>query len=78
MLERVGGIPAVPLMEEHELCRALRGVGKLVLADTVVTTSARRFRDRGVLRTYWRMAMADLRWNLGVSPEAIRRAYERR
>ncbi len=78
VLERVGGIPAVPLMEEHELCRALRGVGKLVLADTVVTTSARRFRDRGVLRTYWRMAMANLRWNLGVSPEAIRRAYERR
>ncbi len=78
VLERVDGVPAVPLMEEHELCRALRRVGRLVLADTVVTTSARRFRDRGVLRTYWRMAMANLRWNLGVSPEAIRRAYERR
>ena len=78
VLERVGGVPAVPLMEEHELCRELRRVGRLVLADTVVTTSARRFRERGVLRTYWRMAMANLRWNLGVSPEAIRRAYELR
>ena len=78
VLERIGGVPAVPLMEEHELCRALRRAGRLVLADTVVTTSSRRFRERGVLRTYWRMAMANLRWNLGVSPEAIRRAYERR
>ena len=78
VLERIGGVPAVPLMEEHELCRALRRAGRLVLADTVVTTSSRRFRERGVLRTYWRMTMANLRWNLGVSPEAIRRAYERR
>jgi rSAM/selenodomain-associated transferase 2 len=78
VLERVGGVPAVPLMEEHELCRALRREGRLVLADATVTTSARRFHERGVLRTYWRMAMTNLRWAAGATPEELRRYYERR
>ncbi len=78
VLVRVGGVPAVPLMEEHELCRRLRREGRLVLAGTTVTTSARRFRERGVLRTYWRMAVTNLGWHLGVSPDRLRRLYERR
>ena len=78
VLEKIGGVPAVPLMEEHELCRQLRRVGRLRLADATVTTSARRFRERGVLRTYWRMAVTNLRWQLGASPEELRRLYERR
>ena len=78
VLEKVGGVPAVPLMEEHELCRRLRRVGRLALADATVTTSARRFRERGVLCTYWRMALTNLRWNLGASPAELLRDYERR
>ena len=78
VLERIGGVPAVPLMEEHELCRRLRAVGRLCLADATVTTSARRFHERGVLRTYWRMAVTNLRWRFGASPEELRRLYERR
>jgi rSAM/selenodomain-associated transferase 2 len=77
VLEKVGGVPAVPLMEEHELCRQLRRVGRLRLADATVTTSARRFHERGVLRTYWRMAATNLRWHLGASPEELRQFYQR-
>ena len=77
VLVRVGGVPAVPLMEEHELCRQLRRTGRLVLAEATVTTSARRFRERGVLQTYWRMAVTNLGWHLGVPPDRLRRLYER-
>ena len=76
-LHRMGGVPAVPLMEEYLLCRSARTVGRMGLARTTVTTSARRFRQHGVVRTYWRMAVINARWNLGATPEALRRYYER-
>lgn len=75
VLERIGGVPDVPLMEEHLLCRALRREGRLTLAPATVTTSARRFRQRGVLRTYWRMFIVTLRWKLGASSEELARSY---
>ena len=78
ILERLGGVPDVPLMEEHLLCRALRRDGRLALADATVTTSARRFRERGVLRTYWRMFTVNLQWHLGATPEELARIYNRR
>jgi rSAM/selenodomain-associated transferase 2 len=75
-LERIGGVPDVPIMEEFELCRALRSQGKFTLAGTVVSTSARRFRARGVIRTYVRMWRVTLQYYLGTSPEELRRIYE--
>ena len=77
ILAATGGVPDVPLMEEFELCRQLRPVGRLVLADTVVTTSPRRFLQRGILRTYARMARVTLLYFLGKSPAELRRLYER-
>ncbi len=75
VLERIGGVPAVPLMEEHELCRCLKAHGRLELAGATVLTSARRFRERGVLRTYARMISIEIRWRLGASPEALASVY---
>jgi rSAM/selenodomain-associated transferase 2 len=40
VLEQIGGVPDVPIMEEFELCRALRPQGQFALAGTVVSTSA--------------------------------------
>ena len=60
-LKAAGGMPDVPLMEEFVLCRRLRQHGRLALAEAVVTTSARRFLQNGVARTYarmWRLALA--------------------
>jgi rSAM/selenodomain-associated transferase 2 len=78
ILERVGGVPDIPLMEEFELCGRLRKAGRLALADATVTTSARRFRNLGVLRTYWRMWWVTMLWRLGVSPAKLRAIYEKR
>jgi len=77
VLQQIGGVPDVPLMEEFELCKRLRRVGRLVLADAVVLTSPRRFIERGVLRTYARMWRVMLQYYLGASPAELRRVYER-
>ena len=77
VLEAVGGLPDMPLMEEFELCGRLRQRGRLALADATVVTSARRFTKLGVVRTYLRMWRVATQYRLGASPEDLRRIYER-
>jgi rSAM/selenodomain-associated transferase 2 len=76
-LESIGGVPDLELMEEIELCRRLRRIGRLVLAEATVSTSTRRFRKLGVVRTYLRMGHVTLRHWLGAKPGELRRLYEK-
>ncbi len=78
VLEEIGGVPDMPLMEEFELCRLLRLRGTLVLADATVITSIRRFIERGILRTYFRMGWVGFLYSLGVNPDRLRKTYERK
>lgn len=75
-LDRIGGVPDVPLMEEFELCQRLRPLGRLALADATVATSARKFARLGVLRTYARMWRVTLGYYRGVPLEELRRWYQ--
>lgn len=77
VLAEIGGVPDVPLMEEFELCRALRRAGRLALAGATVSTSGRRFQKLGVLRTYARMWQVMIRYHMGTKPEELKRIYER-
>ena len=70
-----GGVPRLPLMEDLAMCRQLRRHGNLALADACVMTSARRFRQRGVLRTYGLMGWLWLRYALGTPAEALASRY---
>lgn len=56
----VGGFPEQPLMEDIELSRRLLRVSRPACLRRKVTTSGRRWRDRGVWRTIW--LMWRLRW----------------
>lgn len=76
VLEKVGGVPDLPLMEEFELCRRLRRVGRLALARATVTTSERRFAKFGVIRTYALMWRVTLLYYHGTPIERLRRLYE--
>lgn len=76
-LEQIGGVPDMSLMEDVELSRLLRQRGRLVLANATVSTSTRRFRKHGVLRTYLRMAHVSLLHWLGAQPDELRRLYEK-
>lgn len=77
VLARVGGVPDVALMEEFILCERLRKLGRLRLAKAVVLTSARRFVERGVVRTYARMWRVMINYWFGKSPDELRRLYQK-
>jgi rSAM/selenodomain-associated transferase 2 len=76
-LERIGGVPDMPLMEEFALCQRLRREGRIALADAIVLTSARRFEERGIIRTYLRMWRVATQYRMGVAPGELRKLYER-
>jgi rSAM/selenodomain-associated transferase 2 len=74
-LERIGGVPPMELMEDFELSRRLRGVGRLALAESTVVTSARRFERHGVIATYLRMWWVATLYRMGKPPAELRRLY---
>jgi hypothetical protein len=77
VLEEVGGVPDLPLMEEFAMCRRLRTQGRLALAGATLQTSARRFKKYGILRTYALMGLIHWRYRLGTPPEALKKIYEK-
>ncbi|MBM3832506.1 MAG: glycosyltransferase [Verrucomicrobia bacterium] len=77
VLEAIGGVPDMPLMEEFELCRRLRIHGRLALAGAIVSTSARRFAKLGVIRTYLRMCRVTVQYYCGTPVQKLAKLYER-
>jgi rSAM/selenodomain-associated transferase 2 len=73
--DRVGGYRAIPIMEDRDLARRLRRSGGLVLVPLRVTTSGRRHRRDGGLRTAARGWLIQLLYALGVPPERLARRY---
>jgi rSAM/selenodomain-associated transferase 2 len=76
-LEAIGGIPRTPILEDLDLVKAMRGCGRLALLDLPVTTSARRYRARGVARTLFRNAVAAVAWLFDVDRRRIANWYYR-
>lgn len=74
-LNAVGGVPEMALMEDFELSGRLRQIGRLALAPSTVSTSARRFRQRGVLMTYLKMWQVTWLYRLGRPSEELRKRY---
>jgi rSAM/selenodomain-associated transferase 2 len=74
--EQVGGFPEIPLMEDVEMSRALHRVGRLVRIPLRVTTSSRRFLERGAIRQSLTNGLNMFRYlYLGATPEDIVRVY---
>ena len=74
--ETLGGYPEWPILEDLDFIRRLKRHGRTVVLDAQVTTSARRFLGRGLLRTN---ATNYLIWTLyfaGVSPMKLAWLYK--
>lgn len=71
----VGGYPDQPLMEDLEIIRRLRAIGKVILLPQYVTTSARRHEQVGLLRSVLFMWYLRLLYKFGVSPAQLQRMY---
>jgi len=66
VLERMGGVPIVPIMEDLDLVAAIKRAGRLEILELAATTSARRYAARGTLRTIWQHFLALGVWLLGL------------
>ena len=73
--DRVGGFPAQPLMEDVEISRRLKRLGRPACLSAKVRTSGRRWEQRGVWRTI--LLMWQLRWRYwrGESAARLAEAY---
>jgi rSAM/selenodomain-associated transferase 2 len=73
--ERVGGFPEQALMEDIEISRRLKRLGRPACLRARVCTSGRRWEQRGVWRTI--VLMWRLRWRYwrGESPARLAEAY---
>jgi rSAM/selenodomain-associated transferase 2 len=76
-LAAVGGVPQAPIMEDLDLVRALRRRGRLALLPLPATTSARRYLERGVLRTVVKNTLALAGFLLGLDRARIAAWYRR-
>jgi rSAM/selenodomain-associated transferase 2 len=74
--ERVGGFPVQPLMEDIEISRRLKRLGRPACLRARVCTSGRRWEQRGVWRTI--VLMWRLRWRYWRGVPAARLAEEYR
>lgn len=75
LFRRLGGFANQALMEDIELSRRLRAVGRPACLRPPVHTSGRRWETRGVWRTIWLMWRLRWRYWRGVSPELLAREY---
>jgi rSAM/selenodomain-associated transferase 2 len=73
--EAAGSFPPIALMEDVALSARLKRHGRPLALHARVTTSARRWRAHGTLRTVLLMWRLRLRFFLGADPAKLARAY---
>jgi len=75
LFAELGGYPELPLMEDVALSKRLRKVMPVNCSSLSLITSARRWQQRGVLKTILLMWWLRLAYVLGVSPARLSQWY---
>ena len=73
--DAAGGFPDQPLMEDIDMSRRLKRLGRPACLGKKVTTSGRRWEQRGVWRTIWLMWRLRLAYFFGASLEYLAARY---
>jgi rSAM/selenodomain-associated transferase 2 len=73
--EKIDGYKDLPLMEDYDFAKRLRRQGKLVRIDEKVSVSFRRY-QKGIFRYALLCNIIALLYNIGVSPEFLKRLYK--
>jgi rSAM/selenodomain-associated transferase 2 len=71
----MGGYPPFPLMEDYELARRMKRLGRVALLPLTVRTSGRRFLTKGVFATSLLNWVIIAGYHFGVRPERLARWY---
>lgn len=77
-LERIGGVPPLPLFEDIVLVRRLRQLGRFVRLDVTARTSRRRWEEQGFWPTVLQHWALRAGFWLRISPGRLADWYERR
>lgn len=75
VLVRAEGLAHVPIFEDLDLVRTIRGAGGLALLRESVSTSARRYEANGALRMVARNLLAIAGYAVGADRQSIARWY---
>ena len=71
VLDAVGGVPDVPVMEDLDLVKAMKRHGRVAALALPVTTSARRYLEAGPLRTMALHLAAACAWSFGLDRQRV-------
>jgi hypothetical protein len=74
---RLGGFPALPIMEDYALVRRGRHRGSIMVSRLAVATSARRWQRLGYWRTFLRNQLMLVGFHIGVAPEKLAAWYRK-
>lgn len=75
VFERIGGFPAVSLMEDIALSKSLKRLSAPACIRAKVTTSGRRWEKNGIVRTVLLMWQLRLAYFLGADPRRLAEQY---
>ncbi len=75
VFHQLNGFPDQPLMEDVEMSKRLKKIGRPFCISSPLTTSSRRWDTHGVWRTIWLMWKLRYQYNKGVSAREIHRQY---
>lgn len=76
LFEELGGFSDIPIMEDIDFCKRLKAMGcQPYCSELAVTTSARRWLSRGVIRTVVLMWWLRLAYFFGAKPKWLARQY---
>lgn len=70
-----GGFREMAIMEDYELAQRMKGVGRTRILPLTITTSGRRFLQKGLFRTARMNWEIIWRYHHGVDPEELARMY---
>ena len=75
VFEQVGGFSAIPIMEDVDFTRRLKGAGRIACLRSKVITSYRRWDACGPIRTILLMWFLRFLYWIGVSPRQLSQLY---
>jgi len=73
----VGGYPEIPLMEDIALSRRLKRTGLPLCLNDKITTSSRRWEERGIIRTVLLMWCLRLAYFFEAKPGRLAKIYDK-
>ncbi|EAT12506.1 glycosyltransferase family 2 protein [Bermanella marisrubri] len=75
VFKTLGGYSDIPLMEDIDISKRLKRYSKPACIQTPIVTSARRWQQKGIIRTIFLMWKLRFLYWLGKSPEILAKEY---